>query len=146
MNLLFINDVFVFLERKIFSIFANLHLHSTFHITHFQKLQTILITICIRSLLFRIIFSKRRLTDCMIYNSLMNILRRQIIAFVAKMTIILKCSHTVEYWADLLMISAIIVFNDITLTFVYSMKSTFVKMSLNHYFDNISRLSYQKEK
>ena len=94
---------------------------------------------------FCTIFSKRRLTDCIIYNNLMNMFRRQIIAFVAEMTIILKCSCTVEYWTNLLMIFAIIAFNDITSIFIHLIKSTFVKMSLNHHFDNISRFSHQKE-
>ena len=146
MNLLLVDDAFVFLKQKIFSIFANLHFHSTFHITHLQKLQTILITICTRLFLFRTILSKRRLINCMIYNSSMNMFRRQIIAFVAKMTIILKCSRTVEYWTNLSMIFATIAFNDITSTSVRSMKLTFVKMSLNHHFDNTSRSLHQKEK
>ena len=46
---------------------------------------------------FRITLSKRRLIDCMIYNNLMNMFQRQIIAFVAKMIIILKYSRIVEY-------------------------------------------------
>ena len=139
MNLLFVDNTFVFLKRKIFSIFANLHFHSTFHITHFQKLQTILITICTRLFLFCTIISRRRLIDCMIYNNSMNMFRRQIIAFVAKITIILKCLHIVEYWINLQMISATIAFDDIMLTFVRSMKSTFVKKNLNHHFDNTLR-------
>ena len=44
------------------------------------------------------------------------------------------------------MIFIIIVFDDITSTFVYLMKSTFVKINLNYYFDNTSRSSYQKKK
>ena len=137
MSLLFVDDVFVFLKQKIFLIFANLHLHPTFHITHFQELQTILIIICIRLFLFRTIFSKRRLIDCMIYNSLMSMFQRQIIAFVAEITIILKYSRIVEYWTNLSMIFTIIAFDDITLTSVHSMKSTFVKMNLNHHFVNV---------
>ena len=46
---------------------------------------------------FYTIFSKRRLIDYMIYNNLMNMFQRQIIALIAKMTIILKCSCIVEY-------------------------------------------------
>ena len=145
MNLLLVDNAFAFLKQKIFSIFANLHFHSTFYITHFQELQTILITIYTCLFLFYTIFSQRRLTDCMIYNNLMNMFRRQIIALVAKMTIILKCSRTVEYWASLQMISATITFDDITSTFVYSIKSTFVKMNLNHHLDNTSRSLHQKE-
>ena len=95
---------------------------------------------------FYMIFSKRRLTDCMIYNSLMNILQRQIIAFITRMTIILKCSHIVKYWTDLSMISATIAFNNITSTFIRSMKLMFVKMNLNHHLDNTSCSSHQKEK
>ena len=140
-----VDDASVFLKWKIFSIFANLHLHSTFYITHFQKLQTILITICTYLFLFCTIFSKRRLTDYMIYNNLMNMFRRQIIALVAKMMIILKCSCIVEYWTNLQIILATITFNDITSTFVHSMRSTFVKMNLNHHFDNTSRSSHQKK-
>ena len=145
MNLLFVDDAFVFLKRKIFSIFANLHLHSTFHITHFQELQTILITICTRLFLFCIIILRRRLINCMIYNNLINMFRRQIIAFVAEMTIILKCLYIIEYWTNLQMISATIMFNDITSTFVHSMKSTFMKKNLNHHLDNILRFLHQKE-
>ena len=145
LNLLFVDDASVFLKRKIFSIFADLHLHSTFHITHFQKLQAILITICTRLFFFRTIFFKRRLINCMIYNNLINMLRRQVIALVAEMTITSKCSRIVEYWTDLSMIFATIAFDDITLTFVRSMRSTFVKMSLNHHFDNTSRSSHQRE-
>ena len=44
------------------------------------------------------------------------------------------------------MIFAIIAFNDITLIFIRLMKSTFVKINLNHYFDNISRSLYPKKK
>ena len=44
------------------------------------------------------------------------------------------------------MISAIIMFNDITSIFVRLMKSTFVKINLNDHFDNTLRLSYQKKK
>ena len=43
------------------------------------------------------------------------------------------------------MIFAIIIFDDITSTFVCSMKLTFVKMSLNHHSDNILRFLHQKE-
>ena len=46
---------------------------------------------------FYTIFSKRRLTDCMIYNNLMNMFRRQIIAFVAEIMIISRCSRIVKY-------------------------------------------------
>ena len=46
---------------------------------------------------FYMIILRRRLIDCIIYNNLMNMLRRQIITFVAKMTIILKCSRIIEY-------------------------------------------------
>ena len=95
---------------------------------------------------FCTIFSKRRLIDYKIYNNSMNMLRRQIIAFVAKMTIILKCLYIVKYWTNLSMISATIAFNNITSTFVYLMKSTFVKMNLNHHFNNTLRPSHQEEK
>ena len=43
------------------------------------------------------------------------------------------------------MIFAIIAFDDITSTFIRLMKSTFIKLSLNHHFDNISRFSFQEE-
>ena len=69
----------------------------------------------------------------MTYNDSMNIFQQQIITFVTKMMIILKYSRTVEYWTDLSMISATIIFDDITSTFVHLIKSTFVKISLNHY-------------
>ena len=95
---------------------------------------------------FCTIFSKQRLIDCIIYNSLMNMFRRQIIAFVAKMTIILKCSRIVEYWINLSMIFTTIAFDDITSTFVHLIKSTFVKMNLNHHFNNTSRSSHQKKR
>ena len=145
MNLLFVDDALASLKRKIFLIFANLHFYLTFYITHFQKLQIILITICARLFFFCMILSKRRLIDCMIYNNLMNMFRQQIIAFVAKMTIILKCSHIVEYWINLSMILATIAFNDITSTFVYLMKSMFVRINLNHHFDNTSRSLHQEK-
>ena len=46
---------------------------------------------------FYTIILRRRLTDCIIYNNSMNMFRRQIIALVAKMTIILKYLCIVEY-------------------------------------------------
>ena len=98
------------------------------------------------SFFFRTIFLKQRLTDYIIYNNLMNMFQQQIIAFITKITIILKCSRIVEYQINLSMIFAIIAFNDITSTFVYLMKSTFVKMSLTYHFDNTLRFSHQKEK
>ena len=146
MSLLFVDDAFVFLKQKIFSIFADLHFHSTFHITHFQEFQIILIIICTRLFFFYTIFSKRRLIDCMIYNNSMNMFWRQVIAFVAEMTIILKYLHIIKYWTNLSMISATIAFDGITSIFVHSVRSTFVKMNLNHHFNNTSRSSHQKEK
>ena len=73
-------------------------------------------------------------------------LRRQIIALVAKIIIILKCSRIIEYWTNLQIIFAIIAFDDIILIFIHLIKLTFVKMSLNYYSDNILRFSYQKKK
>ena len=40
------------------------------------------------------------------------------------------------------MIFATIAFDDITLTFIRLMKSTFVKMNLNYHFDNTLRSSH----
>ena len=44
------------------------------------------------------------------------------------------------------MISATIAFNNIILIFVYLIKLIFIKMNLNHHFDNTLRSSYQKKK
>ena len=81
----------------------------------------------------------------MIYNNSMNMFQRQIIVLVVKMIIILKCSRIIKYQINLSIIFAIIAFNDITLIFIYSMKSAFVKMSSNYYFNNTSHSSYQEE-